>query len=794
MNVRKLKQSAMAAIGLCALCLPRAGLAQDPNLGVLPPESPQYGASYGEWVARWWQWMGPFPAETSPGFDQTGEDAARGQSGRVWFLADCHPFLLGPGETLTRTCSIPEGKALFFPVCMLPCITIPGVDFPIEDPPIDPVEWFSENEDAIREQVASNMEGVSEMFCEIDGASVPDLERYYVESPMFAMHADEAVGVPTGDYAACIGDGIYLMLAPLSVGPHTIHFRVVQWLPWFSPETPEGHTRYVDVTYSLTVTPVASFTRITTGPIVTDGGYSQMGTWVDYDNDGDMDLFVANGDSASHGFGGPPQPNCLYRNDGNGTFTKLTDGPVVTEVASSNGGVWGDYDNDGHLDLFVINNGEGSSSLYRNAFYRNGGDSTFTKITDSPVVQDGGIHWSGAWADYDNDGHLDLLVADFNSPRLLYHNNGDTTFTRITQGSLATDVTASCSAAWADYDNDGAPDLFVANAGPGATARRNSLYRNEGEGTFTRITTGHPVAESAINNAAEWGDYDSDGDLDLFVCVTITGNNFLFQNNGDGTFRKITSGAMVATGGNVSAWGDYDNDGFLDLFLVGGITRVWPDYLYHNNGDGTFTQMTTGAPGADGGRNSGCAWGDYDNDGFLDLFLANFYDEDNFLYHNDGNAHHWLKVKLVGTVSNRAAIGAKVRVRAPLSGTAYWQLREIGGGSGYAGQNLLAHFGLRDAEKAEVVRIEWPSGIVQELRDVPANQTLTVTEPARLQITGPGQFRIQSWEGQAFEVQSSIDLKNWQAVTTITNLTGTLEFSDTNAVQQTACFYRAVQR
>jgi hypothetical protein len=200
--------------------------------------------------------------------------------------------------------------------------------------------------------------------------------------------------------------------------------------------------------------------------------------------------------------------------------------------------------------------------------------------------------------------------------------------------------------------------------------------------------------------------------------------------------------------------------------------------------------MTAGAPGYDGGRNSGCTWGDYDNDGFLDLFLANFYNEDNFLYHNDGNANHWLMVKLVGTVSNRAAIGAKVRMRASLSGTAYWQMREINGGSGYAGQTLLAHFGLRDAEKAEVVRIEWPSGIVQELREALANQTLTVTEPARLQITAPDQFRIQSWKGQAFAIECSTDLQSWQSIETVTNLTGTLEFTDPKASSHSACFYR----
>ena len=154
-----------------------------------------------------------------------------------------------------------------------------------------------------------------------------------------------------------------------------------------------------------------------------------------------------------------------------------------------------------------------------------------------------------------------------------------------------------------------------------------------------------------------------------------------------------------------------------------------------------------------------------------------------------------LHVRLVGTVSNRSAIGAKVRVKATIQGKTFWQLREISGGSGYCSQNdLRAHFGLGNATNVEVVRIEWPSGIVQELRDVPAKQTLTVTEPARLQVLELASFRIQSWKGQAFEVQISTDLKQWSPVTTVTNLTGTLEFIDSNAAQSACCFYRSVPK
>jgi len=222
MNIRKPKLSALAALLVCALLAPIAGVAKDQqekcaNPRVLPPWSHPYGASYGEWAARWWQWMGPIPAEVSPGWDLTGEYAATDQSGHVWFLADCAPPLLGPDDSITRTCNIPAGKALFFPVCSLVWVTLPGVDY--EDPSIDPVEWTLENLGWIRESMASLMDGVSEMFCEIDGRPVRNLERYYVQSPLFGMNA-EGIGLP-GYYPACLGDGVWLMLAPLSVGHHT---------------------------------------------------------------------------------------------------------------------------------------------------------------------------------------------------------------------------------------------------------------------------------------------------------------------------------------------------------------------------------------------------------------------------------------------------------------------------------------------------------------------------------------------------------------------------------------------
>ena len=238
--------------------------------------------------------------------------------------------------------------------------------------------------------------------------------------------------------------------------------------------------------------------------------------------------------------------------------------------------------------------------------------------------------------------------------------------------------------------------------------------------------------------------------------------NSLYRNNGNGTFTEVTSDSIVSEAGfyGSCAWGDYDNDGFLDLFL-GQLNPGQNNVLYHNNGDGTFTKVLEGSLVNDGGVSHASAWADYDNDGFLDLFVANtvtfpggatYSNFRNFLYRNDGNTNQWIKLKLVGTVSNRAAIGAKVRVKATMGGNTVWQFRDISGGSGWGGgqNSLVAHFGLGDATNIDTIRIEWPSGIVQEMHNVAVKQFLTVTEPARLQALGARCFARPIVEGDGF--------------------------------------------
>lgn len=560
-----------------------------------------------------------------------------------------------------------------------------------------------------------------------------------------------------------------------------------------------------------------TFIKITTGAIVTDGGFGFGCAWGDYDGDGYIDLFVCNFpdvDGNQHDF--------LYHNTTHGTFDRVTNVPMVNANAWATGASWGDYDNDGRLDLFVSRPGNSGSGP--NTLYHNQGGGKFQKIINGPMVTQSMTSHSGIWADFDNDGWLDVFVANFRpsgstqpaSDNYLYYNIEGTSFQPVSFGtkSLHNGDSFDCSAA--DFNNDGWIDLVVAQ-GVGTNQQNNLLYANTKSRTFLLQTNSVVFTKLANSGSAAWGDYDNDGFLDLFLSGSNNSSqpetfNILYHNNGDGTFSWVTNSIVgqEAASSTGCAWGDYDNDGWLDLFVcrVGrydvdfNVTNPENNCLYHNNGDGQFTKITTGSLVNESGYSFGCAWGDYDNDGFIDLFVSNGFVQtsaNNFLYRNSGNSNHWINIKLEGTASNRAAIGAKVRVKATIGGQTFWQMREISGGSGHGSQNdMRAHFGLGDAEKIEVLKIEWPSGIVQEFHALAAQQFLTVTEPPQLKIlgldsAGAAQFLLQGVTQRIYEIQQSIDLSVWTPLTQITNVSRTMQFTDSASKESTQRYFRALE-
>ena len=512
-----------------------------------------------------------------------------------------------------------------------------------------------------------------------------------------------------------------------------------------------------------------------------------MGVWGDYDGDGFLDLFVPN--TAT---GWKAMPNFLYRNNRDGSFTRQSAaqaGPVAGDTDTSCGGVWADANNDGLLDLLVANFiATGSSPPVQTRLYLNQGNGAFRSADAGDLTKPSyAAAWS-SWVDYDKDGWLDALIcAAWSESRhrtnLLYHGVGDGVFRLVTNNVVATDKSGySNGTAWGDFDNDGWPDLLLSNA-----YTPDFLYHNEGQGQFTRLT--NSILEKSASIHAAWADYDNDGLLDV---VAADHNNVrLFRNTGQGTFVLATHLSLPST--IAAVWGDYDNDGYLDLVVTrGGQSSATQNRLFRNNGNGTFLQVEDAftRPSA---RGMGSSWGDYDNDGFLDLFIADYIGK-NVLYHNLGNANHWIKFQLQGTASNRSAIGAKVRVKATIGGKTFWQMREVSA-SGLSQNDLRPHFGLGDATNVDLVRIEWPSGSVQELQNLPAGQFVTLWEPpairAALEPDGSCQLTIVAEPNRPWRIETSQNLVDWQSLATVTSANATYRYTDTAARATAHRFYRS---
>ena len=464
------------------------------------------------------------------------------------------------------------------------------------------------------------------------------------------------------------------------------------------------------------------FTKVTDSPLSTIKGDSRSVNWVDVNRDGFVDCFISNGPQAG-------QNNMLYINDTNGNFTAVADDPIVMDVMPSDGATFADIDNDGDLDGFVVN-------WYNknNLAYINDGTGKFTQVLEGIWVNHFGYSETAAFGDYDNDGLVDLYVTNSAGTKknFLYKNLGGNNMELVTGISPVTDLFSSRNVSWSDIDSDGDLDLYVTNE----NGEKENLYRNNGGGSFEKMTDLIITTDGFNTMSSSWGDIDNDGDLDLFL-ANDGSKNQLFRNDGNFVFTRMltTDVSKVNAKSFSSAWADIDNDSDLDLFVTNAFQngQRLKNNLYLNDGTGHLTEVTNEVVVMDEGWSYGCAFGDYDNDGFQDLAVATTrfgnVDEADYLYHNNGNSNHWLMVSLEGNVSNKSAIGAKIRVKAIVNGTAVWQMREISAQSAYCSQNdMRAHFGLADATLVDSMVIEWPSGIRQYRTGVLPNQILDIEE------------------------------------------------------------------
>jgi len=485
--------------------------------------------------------------------------------------------------------------------------------------------------------------------------------------------------------------------------------------------------------------------------------------WIDYDNDGWIDLFFANG--ADMARRKPSPGNALFRNLGNGKFADVTaKAGVAGRGLFATGVAVGDYDNDGFLDIYVTGYG-GNQLLHNN------GDGTFTDVTAKAGVGAGGWSSSTGWLDYDRDGYLDLYVVrylDYDIKKdpycgykregwrmycdpqqfdgvadLLYHNNHDGTFADVSRkAGIANPSGKGLGVALGDVDLDGYTDIFVTNDGI-----RNFLYRNKGDGTFIDVAYGAGVGfdmhgKPMAGMGTQIADYDGDGLPDIFMTAFSREYNTLFRNLGNLVFEDVTIEAGLQSGFLTLAFGtrlfDFDNDGDLDIYATNGhvtdnvelydpqLSYKQKDLLYENIG-GRFRDISSQSGPAFQIRHvgRGAAVGDFDNDGDLDIIVADCGGPPLLMRNDGGNRNHWIAIRARGSESNRFGIGAKVRV----TGGGRTQLREINpAGSYLSTSDVRLYLGVGPETRIARIEIEWPSGRKQTLQDVPADQTLLLEE------------------------------------------------------------------
>jgi hypothetical protein len=497
----------------------------------------------------------------------------------------------------------------------------------------------------------------------------------------------------------------------------------------------------------------------------------------DYDNDGWLDIFLVNG-TRLEGFPAGSEPTShLFRNNRDGTFTDVTLKAGVAHSGWGQGCCVGDYDNDGWDDLFVTYFG-------KNVLYHNNGNGTFTDVSEKAGVAGNGKRWNTgcAFVDYDRDGRLDLFVANYidmdlatapvpesgpclyksvmvacgppglqGGKNILYHNNGDGTFTDVSEsaGIFSANGTYGLGVLTADFDNDGWPDIYVAD-----DSTASALYQNKKNGKFQDIAIeagcalspdGKPQAGMGVSAA----DYDMDGNLDIVKTNFAGDTPSLYRNQGGANFEDTTFTAGLGAHTQFLGWGcgffDMDNDGWPDILICNG--HVYPEVeqlkteagyaqrklLYQNLHNGHFADISFQAgPGISNPSPSrGAAFGDFDNDGDIDVVVNCVNDYPQLLRCDSKLQNNWIKVRTIGTKSNRSGIGARIVcvTQNPGETKPHRQIDEVRSGGGYFSQNdLRVHFGLGKAEKVDQLEIRWPSGQVDTVKDVKANQVVFVKE------------------------------------------------------------------
>lgn len=491
----------------------------------------------------------------------------------------------------------------------------------------------------------------------------------------------------------------------------------------------------------------------------------------DCDNDGRLDIVMVNGSTVERYRRGGDAMVTLWHQEENGKFTEITQRAGLTRKGWGMGVAVADFDNDGNLDLYVTGYGG-------NALYHNKGNCTFSDVTDKAGVRGGGFSTGAAWGDYDRDGYVDLFVSRYvhfdtehlpvpgsnqfcrykgvdvqcgpwgmqGEGDLLFHNRGDGTFEEVSRKAGVSDPDGyyGLGVEWADYDSDGWPDLFVAD-----DSTPKYLYHNEHNGTFKEMGMLLGAALDADGNAlgsmgVDFADYDHSGRLSVFVSNFADQPNTLYRNLGGKGFEDVGwSSGLGQASYPLVGWGtgffDMDNDGWPDLLVVNG--HVYPQMdgvsgsapyrqpllLYRNDRDGSFEEVAAGAglAGLPAHSRRGAAFGDIFNSGSVDVVITNMDGPPTLLLNHNQDGYHRALFRLVGTKSNRAAVGARVTVHAG----SMTQLEEVRGGSGYLSQSdLRLHFGLGTAGSMDSVRVRWPSGMVESYSQLAGDKIYTITE------------------------------------------------------------------